>query len=191
MLQCLQAVLTSCCTALERATTMLSCSSGMAAPLQRQAMPRASLPANRDGRSHLCGPAAHHSNFSTLILTSIPALLLQHTRQAVRFLCSEVKANLGRNCVVVREEEQGFESHTFKEVRLVDNVQDQHESLAARHALLARWCALRSQHQSRWPQLWPPTQPPWTDHISLCCPAVQLVCPAGNFGLFDNRRISA
>lgn len=42
----------------------------------------------------------------------------KHTRQAVRFLCSEVKANLGRNCVVVREEEQGFESRQFKEAIL-------------------------------------------------------------------------
>ena len=137
-LQCLQAVLTSCCTALERATAMLSSSSGMVAPSQRQGMPRASLPAIWDGSSHLCDSAAH-SKHSTLIPTSLPAFLLQHTRQAVRFLCSEVKANLGRNCVMVREEEQGAESRRFKEVRLQDSLQDQHSSLAARHALLAGW----------------------------------------------------
>lgn len=130
---------------------MLSCSSGMVAPFQRQGMPRASLPAVRDGSSHVCDSAAHGKYSVTLILTSVPALLLQHTRQAVRFLCSEVKANLGRNCVVVREEEQGFESRQFKEVRLQQTPRDQHGSLAARHPLLAGWCVCDHGSEGRWP----------------------------------------
>ena len=115
---------------------MLSCSSGMVAPFQRQGMPRASLPAVRDGSRHVCESAAHGKYSVTLILTGVPALLLQHTRQAVRFLCSEVKANLGRNCVVVREEEQGFESRQFKEGRLQQTPRDSMEAwLLGTHCL--------------------------------------------------------